>query len=98
MKSINKAFPKKKVSADILEGLAHALKNLENYLEPDNKQCSVSPEAREASKLYLDTWVRSYIVMVLCALTGDQDSIEQINDFARQNYFDKGFDRLEELI
>ena len=86
------------MSAATLEGLAHALANLETFLEPENEKCGVSPEARKASKIYLDTWVRPYILMVLCAMTGEKYSMDQINDFSRLNYFDHGFERLEKLI
>ena len=98
MNSINEAFPKKKVSANQLECLAHALKNLEIYLDPRDKRCSVSAEARWESHAYLNNWVKPYLLMLLYALAGDPAFKREINEFADCGYFENGYDRLEKLF
>lgn len=51
--------------------LQEALGSLQTFLNPDNKNCDVPPEARQAAKLYLETWVQAPIEAAI-ALILDQ--------------------------
>lgn len=41
--------------------LEEARESLVQFMEPENENCSVPAEAREASRLYLDSWVLTQI-------------------------------------
>lgn len=42
-----------------------AIGYLNKFLDPNNPGCTVSPEVREAARLYLSTWVRGPLAEIV---------------------------------
>lgn len=45
-----------------LAALYEALNHLVTYLDPTDEHCGVDPEARKASRIYLETWVAEPLI------------------------------------
>lgn len=66
--------------------LKEAIKKLEIFSDPENERCGVDREAREKSRIYINTWVIPALKALQESLNSSGDSIEKKRAVLMANY------------
>lgn len=65
------------MDATTRDNIVESLNKLERFIDPKDTRCNVSPEVREAARLYLDSWVAAPL----------REIIDHLNNHEYHSYY-----------